>query len=165
MYQNACGYRNGDLVTVGDVRFNYHATGMSLTYDCDKFGLSEQRERWVPGTIKVWLKTYLDVISASVQQGILYVSCPQPYAPPYGYLLFRVHADGLVQTFYNTPGLEHPLAAPGVRRVPRHGVMKELELEPKPEDLRWDPGYRWGRVAARNFSWRFGAPATSTGVR
>ena len=107
------------------------------------------------GRVRAVYAGHKNVISATVQRGILYVSCPQPSAGPQGYLLVRVYRDGLVQTFRNTPGLARPLADPV---GPARGA-------PNPDKVRWDGLYRWGRQGARNFSWCFGEPCTSTGIR
>jgi len=107
------------------------------------------------GRVRAVYNGHKNVISATIQKGILYVSCPQPSAGACGYLLVRVYPGGLTQTFYNTAGIGHPLADPA-------GPAKKI---PDPEKVRWDSLYRWGRQEARNYSWCFGEPVTSTGIR
>lgn len=106
------------------------------------------------GRVRAVYNGHKNVISATVQNGILYVSCPQPSGVAPGYLMVKVYATGLVQTFHRTPGaagLAEPSAA-------RRGELV-------PDRLRWDSMYRHGPQGARNFSWRFGAPTTSTRMR
>ena len=107
------------------------------------------------GRVRAVYNGHKNVISATVQQGILYVSCPQPSSTPGGYLVVRVYRDGLIQTFHGTPGVSPQFRAP---KAPATG-------EARPEKLRWDGGYRWGCQAARNFTWRYGDPVTSTGIK
>jgi len=101
------------------------------------------------GRVRAVYNGHKNVISAAIQNGILYVSCPQPSAGACGYLLVRVYPAGLIQTFYNTTGIGHPLKDPA----------GPAEKEPKPDKVRWDSLYRWGRQSTRNYSWRFGEPA------
>jgi len=107
------------------------------------------------GRVRAVYNGHKNVISATIQKGVLYVSCPQPSAGACGYLLVRVYPGGLTQTFYNTPGIGHLLTGPA-------GPVKKI---PEPEKVRWDSLYRWGRQEARNYSWRFGEPVTSTAIR
>lgn len=107
------------------------------------------------GRLRAVYNGHKNVMSATVQSGILYVSCPQPSSTPGGYLIVRVYSDGLIQTFQSTPGVRPQLRSPLIGQTG----------EAVPDRLRWDSGYRWGRQAARNFTWRYGEPATSTGIK
>ena len=104
--------------------------------------------------VRVVYNGHKNTLCATVQNGILYVNCPRPPSAPCGYLMVRVYPTGIVQTFINTPGLGH-------LPVPVRWTRKKIS----PGVLRWDPAYRWGRQEMRNFSWRYGAPMTSTGVK
>ena len=105
------------------------------------------------GRVRAVYNGHKNVMSATIQRGILYVPCPQPSATPGGYLIVRVCPGGLIQTFHATPGLP-PQMRPSL--VGQTG--KAL-----PERLRWDGGYRWGRQAARSFA-RSGACLRCTRV-
>ena len=92
--------------------------------------------------------------SATISKGVLYVSCPKLSAC--GYLVVSVYPDGVIQTFFQTPGLR--LAPPASARIEKGKPLSA-------DALASDPGYRWGRQEARNFTWRFGRPGTSTGIK
>jgi len=107
------------------------------------------------GRVRAVYYGHKNTLSATIQKGILYVCGPRPSSQPCGYLMVKVYATGLVQTFRSTPGY----------RVSPPALSLRSSKEVSPGRLRWDPMYRWGRQEARNFSWRFGEPVTSTGVR
>jgi hypothetical protein len=109
------------------------------------------------GRVRAVYNGHKNVTSVTIQNGILYASCPQILIGPRGYLLVTVYPDGLVQTFYNTPEIGHPLK--------NIGPNGPLIGQPDAGKVRWDSLYRCGRQPARNYSWRFDEPFTSTGLR
>jgi 3',5'-cyclic-AMP phosphodiesterase len=107
------------------------------------------------GKVRAVYNGHKNVYSITIQKGILYVSCPQPAASPSGYLMVEIYNDGLIQTFHNSPGtIEYANKTASARQG-----------KTRPDKIRWDCNYRWGRQDARNFSWRFGDAATSTGIK
>ena len=96
------------------------------------------------GRIRAVYSGHKNVISATAQNNILYVSCPQP-ATGVGYLIVRVYPTGLIQTFHANPGHTKILRAPCAGKRDTSNPYK----------IRWDPLYRFGRPEVRNFTWRF----------
>ena len=105
------------------------------------------------GRIRAVYNGHKNVISATAQNNILYVSCPQP-STGVGYLIVRVYLTGLIQTFHADPGHIKNLRAPCAGKRDTSNPYK----------IRWDPLYRLGRPEVRNFTWRFNESVLPTAI-
>jgi hypothetical protein len=79
--------------------------------------------------VRVVFNGHKNVISTHIENGILYIICPQPNYSPYGYLTLTVYPDGVQQNFHHVKASSVSLLTTGIEPLKFSGDMSVREAQ------------------------------------